>query len=268
MARTTLDRSLFRAGDTVHMKHILGVQDLRGFSRVPADQSPNLLSIRHLGSEEKYEFPVQWDVIGVAENTWTIPKGAKLGHHQIVLVRKSNPQGGNGGGVEPEWISGEFRVEEFRVPVMRGIIQAPTAPQIGVTELPVDLAVQYLAGGGAGHLPVILRAQLRPKSVVFPADFEGFVFANGQVKEAIVRSGRSVAADDEASTLTAGKGAVHQRLELRLDAAGTARATITELPQAAVPLDFLLELEYSDPKGEVQTVATTVRYGRRLSLRG
>lgn len=257
VARTVLDRSLFRAGDTVHMKHILRVQDLRGFSRAPADQSPNLLSIRHLGSEERYEFLVQWDVIGVAENTWTIPKGAKLGHYQIVLVRKSNPQGRNGG-VEPEWISGEFRVEEFRVPVMRGIIQASTALQIGVTELPVDLAVQYLAGGGAGHLPVVLRAQLRPKSVVFPTDFEGFVFANGQVKEAIVRSGSRVAADDEASRLTAEKGAVHQRLELRLDAAGTGRATITELPQAAVPLDLLLELEYSDPNGEVQTVATTV----------
>ena len=55
------------------------------------------------------------------------------------------------------WISGEFRVEEFRVPLMRAILQPPAEPQVGVSELPVELGVQYLAGGGASNLPATLR---------------------------------------------------------------------------------------------------------------
>jgi uncharacterized protein YfaS (alpha-2-macroglobulin family) len=268
VAHTIFDRSLFRAGDTVHMKHILREQALRGFSLVPDDKSPNRISIRHLGSDEKYEFPLRWDATGVAESAWTIPKGAKLGRYHVVLVRQSGqpgvatPESAPG---EQEWMAGEFRVEEFRVPLMKGILQPPRDPQIGVSELPVEIGVQYLSGGGAAKLPVTLRAQISPKSVVAPADFEGFAFSNELVKEGIVRRGGGSALEPEeedgdaaASMFTPGQNAVHQRLELALDATGMARATISRLPPANVPLDLLLELEYWDPNGEVQTVSTTV----------
>jgi alpha-2-macroglobulin len=126
---TIFDRSLFRAGDTVHMKHILREQALRGFSRVPDDKSPNRVSIRHLGSDEKYEFPLRWDAVGIAESSWTIPKGAKLGRYQVVLARQSGQPGVGSPESEPgeqEWMSGGFRVEEFRVPLMKGILQPPS----------------------------------------------------------------------------------------------------------------------------------------------
>ena len=118
--------------------------------------------------------PLSWEAGGIAESSWAIPKGAKLGHYQVVLLRQAAEQGAEELDLDQERISGEFRVEEFRVPLLRGFMQPPSEPQIGVSELPVELGVQYLAGGGASHLPVTLRAQIRPKSVSFPADYEGF----------------------------------------------------------------------------------------------
>jgi len=40
VAHTVFDRSLFRVGETVHMKHVLRVQSLQGFSAVSADRLP------------------------------------------------------------------------------------------------------------------------------------------------------------------------------------------------------------------------------------
>ncbi len=277
VAHTIVDRSLFRAGEMVHMKHLLRTQTLRGFSLVRDQQRPPLLSIRHQGSEEKYEFPLRWDAAGIAESTWQIPKEAKLGRYQVVLVRPA-PKPGPGRPGQPEsqgeiasasgqeWPSGEFRVEEFRVPLIRGTLRPPADPQIGVSELPVDLSVQYLSGGGAGNLPVTLRALIRPKPVPAFDDFEDFAFGNGLVKEGMSRRDlggeeeaegeEGVEASDQAPAKR--KNPVHQRQELTLDAAGTARATITRLPRADAPLELLVELEFRDANGEVQTVATTV----------
>ncbi|HEX9871516.1 MAG TPA: MG2 domain-containing protein, partial [Candidatus Tectomicrobia bacterium] len=265
IAHTILDRSLLRAGDTVHMKHLLREQTLGGFALVSQEQVPNRVSIRHVGSEETYELPLRWEAGAVAESAWAIPKGAKLGRYQIVLLRQAAEQRGETSDFEDQWISGEFRVEEFRVPLMRGALQPPGEPQIGVSELPVELAVQYLAGGGARHLPVTLRAQIRPKSVFFPDLFEGFTFAHHRLKEGIVRRSPGIGAisdqeGDDAVTsasIPASSG-VHQRLELVLDEAGMARATITHLPKPDEPVDLVLELEFRDPNGEVQTVATSV----------
>jgi alpha-2-macroglobulin len=265
VAHTIVDRSLLRAGDTIHMKHILREPTLHGFSQVSDDQTPNRVAIRHVGSEEKYELPLRWEADGIAENTWAIPKGAKLGSYQIVLLRQATGEAVELGDQESEWTSGEFRVEEFRVPLMRGILQPPSDPQIAVSELPVELGVHYLAGGAAGKLPVMLRAHIRPKDVSFPGDFQGFTFANGQVKAGVLRRGSGLGAGsdeegDETATQVPGSSpnGLHQRLDLVLDETGMARATITHLPKLDKPVDLLLELEYRDPNGEVQTVATSV----------
>jgi uncharacterized protein YfaS (alpha-2-macroglobulin family) len=271
VAHTIFDRSLFRAGDTVHMKHVLRAQTLAGFSAVPDGQRPTRVSIRHQGSDQKYELPLRWDAGAIAESTWRIPKEAKLGGYQIVMVRsaprkgvaKPDPQApaeeteGAGG---REWTSGGFRVEEFRVPLMKGILRLPADPQVAVSQLPVDLGVHYLAGGAAGSLPVTLRAQIRPKQIPPLEEFEDFTFANGVVKEGIVRRGMSEEEGDEEGigSLQKGKPGIHQREDLILDAAGTARTAITRLPRAATALEVLAELEFRDPNGEIQTVSSRV----------
>src|SRR5439155_13932224 len=67
-------------------------------------------------------------------------------------------------------------------------------------------------------------------------------------------------ADDDADTRAPGRPAqsVHQREDITLDAAGTARVAITKLPRSPVPQDVLTEVEFRDPNGEVLTAATRV----------
>ena len=156
------------------------------------------------------------------------------------------------------WESGSFRVEQFRVPLMKGTVKLPAEPQIAVSDVPVDLAVQYLAGGPARRLPVVLRAQIRPMTLPSTDAFEHFTFANGAVKEGIERRGVNEDEETEESAPPPEKKGVHQRQDLVLDDAGAARTSITGLPPAATLRELLTEMEFRDPNGEAQTVSSTV----------
>jgi uncharacterized protein YfaS (alpha-2-macroglobulin family) len=84
-AHTIFDRTLFRAGETVHMKHVLRKHVTNGFALLPENKRPASIRIQHLGSDQRYDLPIQWDAHGISESTWTIPKGAKLGQYQVSL---------------------------------------------------------------------------------------------------------------------------------------------------------------------------------------
>ncbi|MGH7785248.1 MAG: alpha-2-macroglobulin family protein [Candidatus Binatia bacterium] len=244
VARTIFDRPLFRAGDTVHMKHVLRTQTQGGFGLLAQEAVPVKAEIRHLGSNERFEMPVAFDAAGIATGDWQVPAAAKLGQYVVQLFTADNIP----------WDTGTFRVEQFRVPLMRATVQLPATPQVAAAALPVDIAVQYLAGGAAGELPVTLRAQIRPKELPTPSDFEHFTFATGAVREGVER--RSDAEDE--SPAGEQKTGVHQRTELTLDASGTTRAEVTDLPPADTVREVLAEVEYRDPNGETQTAAATV----------
>jgi hypothetical protein len=92
-AHTIFDRSLFRAGETVHMKHVLRKHLTSGFGLLPEGKSPTSVRIQHLGSDQKYDLPLHWDAHGIAESTWIIPKGAKLGQYQVLLETSVLPVG-------------------------------------------------------------------------------------------------------------------------------------------------------------------------------
>ena len=140
---------------------------------------------------------------------------------------------------------------------MKATVQLPATPQVGATAVPVDIAVQYLAGGAAGDLPVVAaRADPRPRAAAKLDDFEHVTFANGPVKEGIVRSSES---DEEEPSSTASPAVHSKRQTLTLDAAGTARATDRQPADRSTTLrELLAEVEYRDPNGEVQTAAATV----------
>ena len=123
LAHTVLDRALFRAGDTVHMKHVLRAQTLAGFGPVADAERPVKAVIRHLGSNETYELPITWDDKGIAEQEWPIPAGAKLGAYDISLVRADDRQ----------MTSGSFRLEQFRVPLMKATVKLPATPLVGAS---------------------------------------------------------------------------------------------------------------------------------------
>ncbi|MEB2283756.1 MAG: hypothetical protein B6D46_15920 [Polyangiaceae bacterium UTPRO1] len=264
-AQTILDRPLFRAGETVHMKHVFRTKRLRGFGAAAAADLPTTLSIVHVGSDEHFEQSVVFDAAGIAESTWTIPREAKLGYYEVHLLNAATVQAraaGEAGEDEEyessfagggDWTAASFRVEEFRVPLMQAVLRPPAAPLVGAGSVPVDLAVRYLAGGAAANLPVVVRAQLSPYAPEPPEELEGFTLANGPVAAGTTRSG-----DGESSADDGAGPKIHQRLALALDDAGTGRATITDLAPAATPLRLRTELEFRDPTGQVQTASATV----------
>jgi uncharacterized protein YfaS (alpha-2-macroglobulin family) len=269
IAHTIFDRSLLRAGETVYMKHLIRRHTMDGFAVPLADRLPDTASIRHAGSKQAYELPLTWDASGVAETDWAIPKEAKLGSYSVTLMRKSSPQshsaqseetGEDAGEESNEFAvfrsltSGRFRVEEFRLPLLKGTIQPPSQPLVNAKEAVLDLSVQYLAGGGAGLLPVKLRADVAAKRLPAFEGFDDFVFGNGPVKEGLVRRGEQ----EDTGEGSGGPKPKLMTVDLVLDSAGTARTVVPGLPAADAPQDMTAEMEFRDPNGEIQTVSSRV----------
>src|SRR5438067_671333 len=269
VAHAVLDRSLFRAGETVSMKLFVRKQTGAGFATVAADDLEDNLTIRHQGSDQEYTVPVTWDERGGGsehgEASFAIPKDAPLGTYSIGI----HDSLGSRRGRADERAAGHFRVEAFRVPLMRARLQPVGTPQVNPTDVRIDLQVSYLSGGGAGGLPVKLRTQVEPKSVSFP-DFEGYSFAAGDVTEgrneegdAYARFGDTTFADpdsegDEDDAQSTPRRQRTTDLSLPLDAAGGARATVKDVGTSGAPRDLIAELEYRDPNGETLTAATRV----------
>lgn len=260
IAHTVFDRTLLRAGETVHMKHFARVRTMEGLM-FPASQ-PNFKEavVYHTGSNEKYVLPVTWSANGTAENSWKIPETAKLGTYQIYFR-----QGPKSDDYARRQLSGSFRVEEFRVPLMRGFIRGPKEPAINAGSVNFDIDLRYLSGGGAADYPVKVRADVEPKEISFPA-WENFYFAAGSVKTGVEAEAEE-AYDEDDDTGDTGRAPRRERregtvrlktIEMNLDRQGTARASFRDLPKGDMPRDIITELEFRDPNGEVQTSSTRI----------
>ena len=242
IAHTVFDRTLLRAGDTIHMKHILREHSPSGFRFARQAKWPAKATITHSGSGQKYEFPLTWDAKGIAQTTWAIPKEAKLGRYDIYLQ---------------SYESGSFRIEEHRIPLMRGVIKPPDKPLIQAHQATLDVGVQYLAGGSAGNLPIKMRGEVRPRFIAPFEGYEDFIFVNGAVSEGIIRRGE-YAADDAGAESGRSKMAKLPVRNLTLDPTGSLRVGIDKLPAADVPRELAVEMEFADPNGEISTISSRV----------
>jgi hypothetical protein len=250
LAHTVLDRTLFRAGETVSMKHYLRRHTSGGFE-VPTDLASVRLALTHEGSGEQYDFDLAPDASGIAETTWAIPEEAALGRYLVRMRIES--------GEEPLVLeSGAFRVEQYRVPTMRAVIQPPATALVNAESVALDLHVSYLSGGGAAGLPVKLRTLVEPRSVQHP-DYEDYRFGGEDIVEGV--SEEEVGSWDWFRQ----RGADESRpigparvLPLALDAGGAVRATVPDLPRIDAPHDLVAELEYQDANGELLTVAQRI----------
>ena len=262
---TVFDRTLLRAGETLNMKHYYRRHEAKGFSFVPVDNLPKKITIVHQGTDQKYDVPVKWDARNSAESTWKIPEGAKKGTYSVQMTDTLDARPGARGSTR---LAGSFRVEEFRVPLMKAEIVGPKAAQTRPKSVDLDLHLRYLAGGAAAYAPVKVRAVVRPQSVVFP-DYDGFAFANGRVVEGLEQpagaqwfAGEYELGDGDAEELVPvqpGSGVRPLKtIELSLDGAGAARVTLPGLPAADGPQEVNAELEYADPNGERLTTSTRV----------
>ena len=283
VASTVLDRSLLRAGETVHMKHFIRRHTITGFE-LATDQNlplkpitgttltiaelfelatdhnlPLKLVIEHQGSDQKFEFPLSWNKQGNAETEWVIPTDAKQGTYMLNLSGVRSDR-------NITFYSGSFRVEVFRVPTMKASIQPPKNSLVNVKEAQVDLLVSYLSGGAAGNMPVKLRSQVLPKAVSF-ANYSEFVFSGVDVKAGVERGSNAYDENDgedegdgspgQSSAQASGHMTV-QTLPLTLDEAGASRAKIGNLPHVTSPHEILAELEFKDANGEIATVSNRI----------
>ncbi len=247
-AHTVMDRTLLRAGETVSMKHLLRSQTAQGFA-VPPERAdwPTTLVITHLGSGQQFTQPLSWRKTGTgglsAQSQFQVPPAARLGVYQVEL--RGEGEGGRSLG------SGEFRVEEFRLPVFEGrIAPAGKAALVAPKAVPTDVQVNYVAGGPAANLPVRVSALVRGKSLNFP-DFEAFSFQPPRAQRETTSEGEEEAAASQDTRVIADK------LPLTLDKNGAGRLTIEPVPAHRQPRELLLEATYADPNGEVQTLRST-----------
>ncbi len=261
LAHTVFDRTLFRAGEEVHLKHFLRKPAMKGLFLPSQMEGINEIMIEHARSNQQYVFPLKWRPDGSAETVFKIPENAKLGTYEVSLSSKSKgPQARS----DLKLGSGSFRVEEFRVPLMKALIQGPKDPLIKAREVELDLSVRYLSGGGAARLPVKIRTEIQPRIVTFP-DYEDFVFSNGKIKPGMVRPREYDQENDEGfdeaqetEFRSAAKKEKLHSLDLALDQQGVLRVGLPGIPEIDSPRDFFTELEFRDPNGEIQTVSSRI----------
>jgi uncharacterized protein YfaS (alpha-2-macroglobulin family) len=262
---TVFDRTLLRAGETVHMKHFLRRRTGQGFAFVRAgDAAPkqvqdwraqeigpdkNALPAKgfliHQGTGEKLEFPLQWDGGGSAQGEWTIPQDARLGVYEVMIAGQ---------------VAGEFRVEQFRVPTMKAVLAGPTLPVVAPQAVTLDAQVSYLAGGPAGLAPVKLRSRVEDGSVAFPG-YEDYELGSGDVREGPVnREPAMEESEGEGDEENAGQPGqdLARTQSLQLDKAGGARIVVDKLPRIERPKSLLAELSWQDANGETLTTSTHV----------
>ena len=242
VAHSLLDRTLFRPGETVHMKHIL--RDKRDTGLSYARTQPPTLLIEHSASQQRWFLPLAW-ANGAATSEWRVPVGARRGDYSLRLLNKAIDPDSPAEQLEYlEGIeSGAFSVGDFRVPLMRAEIDPVGKALIAARDAGFDLAVRYLNGGGAKNLAVKLRAQLEPRFRTDFADFRDHDFA-------LRGDGGDGTQESETATLPTSV--------FKLDANGIGRGHITALPARNMPHNLRVEMEYADPNGEIQTVSRVI----------
>ncbi|MFD1122430.1 alpha-2-macroglobulin [Methylophilus flavus] len=249
IAHTVFDRPLFRAGEKVSMKHFIRVRTGKGFNL--SEQQPDSISIVHEGSGEKYDVDVAWsNAAGVS--SWEIPKEAKLGTYSVSMMAGQHMLS-----------SGSFRVEQYRVPLMKAVLKAPVQPLVNGNQLAIDAQLNYLAGGAAAGAPVKFRSRLVRYPLQY-SQFEDFSFGGRIPKEGIEAvqpysydPEMEEGAENEASdTSASAKNYPAKTVNMSLDGNGGARVKFDKLPKVQESHALEVEMEYTDPNGQILNAAT------------
>ncbi|MEO8938695.1 MAG: MG2 domain-containing protein [Burkholderiaceae bacterium] len=255
IAHTVFDRTLLRAGQTVSMKHYLRTENLVSLSFPAPPALPTQVEITHVGSDQKYTFDLAWRGNRYADTVFKLPDDAKLGVYQVTLKR------GDVG-----YDTGSFRVEEFRLPVMRGRIVVgaggpdakPTRDLVRPSSLSAAVSISYTNGGSASALPVRLSAAIKPSFPQFQA-YDGYSFVRaepsddtGDASDDIVEDGPRYQRGEPGQRIVADK------LAVTLDKDGAGKVELKDLPVIDTPRELRVEATYPDPNGEIQTLSQTV----------
>ncbi|WP_322102745.1 alpha-2-macroglobulin family protein [Paraburkholderia sp. J41] len=271
LAHTVFDRTLLRAGETVSMKHFIRAQTMHGFAF--PQQYPTRVTIRHAGSGQTWHLPIKWAADHSADSTFKLPPEAKLGEYDVSLDDgdpgatassegddSGDPNGddanADAGALHVNYETGSFRVEAFRLPVLKGTIgvrNEKTSPLVAASQAPVSVQIDYVSGGAASNLPVQVSALVKDTSPAFADTFGDFSFTP------YVPSSRGDNASDEDDNSPQEDNAmaklVADKEPLTLDRNGAGALTLKNLPNVNAPKRLALEATFADPNGEVQTIS-------------
>ena len=253
-ASTVFDRTLLRAGQTVSMKHFVRSETSAGLAALAPDELPTERKIVHRGSGQEFRAPLQWQGARSAASQWTIPAAARLGIYDVSLVRDANDDKHR-----REWTAGEFRVEEFRVPLVDARLTGPTQPLIAPQSVALALQLNYLSGGAMAKVPAQASAVWRNAPVAFDG-YDDFSFAPPRDEQPAV-AGRAGAPEDESDEPGAGPQdarLIADKLKLTTDGNGAATVELDALPAIARPARVEVEVTFNDPNGESATVSTAL----------
>ncbi|MBP8162041.1 MAG: alpha-2-macroglobulin [Propionivibrio sp.] len=235
---TILDRSLFRAGQTVSMKHIARERDSRAFAYLDSKTLPTELVIRHDGSNDEFRQPLNWDSRGVATNQWKIPDSAKRGTYQIEL----RSSGSSGGGSA---YTGDFHVSDFRLPVFSGSVQGVSGRLVAPRDVPLALGLSFLNGGATKGAKVEVSTTLRPRWPEYK-NYEGYHFIVDFDEE-----GRSAFAVDDSREQ---EQLISDKVPVTLDQTGSGKLSVSLPERIKGPSELYAEMTFADPNGEIQTI--------------
>ncbi|WP_404714298.1 alpha-2-macroglobulin family protein [Sphingomonas sp. MMS24-J13] len=235
---TIFDRTLLRAGETVHMTHVYRAPTLTGFRSGGA--LAGTLQMKHRGSDMEFDLPLRIGRDGMGESTWTPPKGAPTGDYDLNFKV----------GEETTSTGQSIRVDEYRLPTMRASVSGPRAPAIRPKQLPIDLYVGYLSGGGSAHAPVRVRAAFAPLTDT-PNGWDGWTFGGKAVREG------TVALDEDQNDLSAATPPGAITMPLTLDAHGALRTAIA-MPALGDATRMTVEMDYDDANGETLTASAFI----------
>lgn len=261
VAHTVTDRALVKAGEIVHMKHILREHTGMGFRALNPKNLPKNVLIVHAGSRKTYTLPFDYDkATGSATSTFKLPKEASLGLYNIYLSQKnvttasqdtnnenSDEPGEGGGDNSFDWqaqSAGQFMVSEYRLPLMESTVKIQGDPLIRPSEVKIDLSANYLSGGPASDLKVKVRATVNDTS--FTPDIAG-------ASEFTFFSDPTHAGMDEDAAQTANNNSFLFTQDLSLEKSGGKTTTIKGIPKVNQLKALTVEMEYRDPNGEVKT---------------
>lgn len=232
---TVLGRTLLRAGETIHMKHYVREKTAKGLRNPNAKLSlPSQLSIQLAALDQEIKLPLEWKTASsgsrYAETTWVVPKSAKNGLYQIDYI--------NG----EEYLPGEasFRVEEFKLPMLKGSITLSSQHQessvlINPNKIKANIQINYMSGGGAAQLPIQVSAMYIP--TVF--SFDDYADASFESIGNTDHYERKLFLDKKAATL---------------DINGNVNMSIDDIPAIQGKGDIVVEVSFMDPNGQVQTI--------------
>ncbi|MET0270152.1 MAG: MG2 domain-containing protein, partial [Sphingomonas sp.] len=233
-----MDRTLMRAGETVHMKHILRRPIAHGFASTGA--LSGTLRLVHRGSDTQFDLPLAVGADGIGETAWTAPVGAPQGDYDLrVLI-----------GDRTIFTEQSVRVDEYRLPTMRATIAGPKRASVRPASLPLDLYVGYLSGGGAANMPVTLRTAFA-EDVAAPKGWDGWTFGGRAIRTGVT----PLDGDGEAIAPPLPPA---QTLPVTLSAAGAARTALPIPKSLDGATTVSVEMDYQDANGEMLTASQRI----------